>query len=59
MLSSTESRTGLLHLPMRVRIAYYLLGVTYVAAALTIVLSCQPMHRYWQIYPDPGSEFRP
>lgn len=39
----------------RVRIAYVLLAVTYLATGLTIVLSCQPMHKFWQINPDPGS----
>ena len=49
-------RTGLLHLPTRVRIAYVLLGVTYLASALSIVCGCQPIQKYWQINPDPGSE---
>jgi hypothetical protein len=48
--------SGLAHLAMRVRIAYVLLGVTYVAVALSILLGYQPMERYWQIYPDPGSK---
>ncbi|KAL2839631.1 hypothetical protein BJY01DRAFT_250360, partial [Aspergillus pseudoustus] len=51
--------TGLNHLPSRVRIAYILLGATYLAVALTIVLSCQPMHRFWQISPDPGNTCQP
>ena len=49
-------RTELLHLPTRVRIAYVLLGVTYLASALSIVCGCQPIQKYWQINPDPGSE---
>lgn len=52
-----EVRTGLQHLPTRVRVAYGLLGATYLAAALTIVLGCQPMPKYWQINPDPGGRF--
>ncbi|KAL3460872.1 hypothetical protein BJX64DRAFT_173943 [Aspergillus heterothallicus] len=51
--------TGLNHLPSRVRVAYILLGVTYLAVALTILLSCQPMHRFWQISPDPGNTCQP
>ncbi|RYC79811.1 hypothetical protein BFJ63_vAg17308 [Fusarium oxysporum f. sp. narcissi] len=51
--------SGLAHLTMRVRIAYALLGVTYVAVALSILLGCQPMERYWQIYPDPGNLCQP
>ncbi|KAL4865045.1 hypothetical protein BDV12DRAFT_200509 [Aspergillus spectabilis] len=51
--------TGLAHLPTRVRAAYILLGVTYLAVALTIVLSCQPMHRFWPVSPDPGDTCQP
>ncbi|KAL4980452.1 hypothetical protein BDW66DRAFT_166562 [Aspergillus desertorum] len=51
--------TGLSHLPTRVRFAYILLGVTYLAVALTLVLSCQPMRRFWQINPDPGNTCQP
>ncbi|OJJ78444.1 uncharacterized protein ASPGLDRAFT_138897 [Aspergillus glaucus CBS 516.65] len=51
--------TGLQHLPTRVRIAYVLLGVTYLAAGLSIVLGCQPIHKYWQINPDPGNICQP
>jgi uncharacterized membrane protein YhdT len=47
--------TGLQHLPTRVRLAYIILGVTYVATQLSLLLSCQPFHAFWQIYPDPGS----
>ncbi|KAL4875606.1 hypothetical protein BJY04DRAFT_211151 [Aspergillus karnatakaensis] len=51
--------TGLTHLPTRVRTGYIILGVTYLAVALTIVLSCQPMHRFWQVSPDPGNTCQP
>ncbi|KAL4990945.1 hypothetical protein BDW68DRAFT_193617 [Aspergillus falconensis] len=51
--------TGLSHLPARVRFAYILIGVTYLAVALTLVLSCQPMHRFWQVNPDPGNTCQP
>ncbi|KAF5855508.1 hypothetical protein ETB97_009085 [Aspergillus alliaceus] len=51
--------TGLQHLPARVRFAYILLGVTYLAVALSILLGCQPMHKYWQINPDPGNLCQP
>lgn len=49
--------TGLMQFETRVRIAYILLGVTYLATALSILLSCRPMHMFWQINPDPGSKF--
>ncbi|BCR88783.1 uncharacterized protein ACHE_41347A [Aspergillus chevalieri] len=51
--------TGLQHLPTRVRIAYVLLGVTYLATGLSIVLGCQPIQKYWQINPDPGNICQP
>ncbi|CDM36234.1 hypothetical protein DTO013E5_9942 [Penicillium roqueforti] len=51
--------TGLQHLPTRVRLGYVLLIVTYLAAALSILLSCQPFHAFWQIYPDPGKFCQP
>lgn len=35
-------------------IAYGLLSITYVAVVLTLCLSCQPTHHFWQINPDPG-----
>ncbi|KAH7316641.1 hypothetical protein B0I35DRAFT_260095 [Stachybotrys elegans] len=51
--------SGLVHLKLRVTIAYILLGVTYATVALTILLSCQPMSHFWQIYPDPGRLCQP
>lgn len=50
-------RTGLAHMDIRIKIAYVSLAVTYLTVALTIILSCQPMRKFWQINPDPGSEF--
>lgn len=49
-------RTGLQSLPTRVKGAYLLLGVTWLAAQLSLLLSCQPFHAFWQISPDPGGE---
>ncbi|KAL4920919.1 hypothetical protein BDW62DRAFT_220364 [Aspergillus aurantiobrunneus] len=51
--------TGLSHPPARVRFAYVLLGVIYLAVALTMLLSCQPMHRFWQVDPHPGNTCQP
>uniref|UniRef100_A0A093XC20 Rhodopsin domain-containing protein n=1 Tax=Talaromyces marneffei PM1 TaxID=1077442 RepID=A0A093XC20_TALMA len=48
------SLTGLMQFDTRVRVAYIFLGVVYLATALSILLSCQPMHKFWQINPDPG-----
>ncbi|KAI6764474.1 hypothetical protein HG530_008263 [Fusarium avenaceum] len=46
--------SGLTHLRTRVVFAYIILGVTYLAVALTILLSCQPFHHFWQVTPNPG-----
>ncbi|KAM0715792.1 hypothetical protein Q7P37_008306 [Cladosporium fusiforme] len=51
--------SGLAHLESRVRIAYIMLAVTYVAVALTLLLSCQPFNHFWQVSPDPGALCRP
>ncbi|KAJ5773854.1 hypothetical protein N7457_008750 [Penicillium paradoxum] len=45
--------------PTRVRFAYLILVVSYIATALNILLSCQPFHKYWQINPDPGNICNP
>lgn len=52
-------RNGLPYLRLRLIIAYIALGVTYTAVALTILLSCQPMHKFWQVSPDPGRLCQP
>ncbi|KAF5675548.1 integral membrane protein PTH11 [Fusarium heterosporum] len=46
--------SGLTHLKTRVTVAYIILGVSYGVVALTILLSCQPFHHFWQVSPDPG-----
>ncbi|KAI9931139.1 hypothetical protein ASPWEDRAFT_100364 [Aspergillus wentii DTO 134E9] len=51
--------TGLQNLPARVRLAYIILAVTYLATELSILLSCRPFHAFWQIYPDPGNVCHP
>jgi hypothetical protein len=47
---------GVDHMKMRIRVGLGLIGVTYVATILSILLGCHPMEKNWQIYPDPGSE---
>ncbi|CAG9975525.1 unnamed protein product [Clonostachys byssicola] len=38
---------------------YAFLGVTYLFLILCFLLSCQPMHKFWQINPDPGNLCQP
>ncbi|KAJ9419921.1 hypothetical protein FOXG_22085 [Fusarium oxysporum f. sp. lycopersici 4287] len=51
--------SGLTHLKTRVKFAYIVLGITYTAVALTILLSCHPFNHLWQVTPDPGTLCRP
>ncbi|KAI0905044.1 hypothetical protein F4823DRAFT_628146 [Ustulina deusta] len=51
--------SGLRHLQIRVYIGYALLTVTYLFVALGLILSCQPMDRFWQINPNPGRLCQP
>ncbi|KAH8879215.1 hypothetical protein GQ53DRAFT_855200 [Thozetella sp. PMI_491] len=51
--------SGLGNLQIRVRIAYVLLAVTWVVVTLSLLLGCQPMSKFWQIYPDPGNVCQP
>jgi hypothetical protein len=41
---------------VRIQIAYVLIAVTYVATVLSILFGCHPMHKNWQINPNPGSK---
>lgn len=59
LCASPKNRARLTHLRIRIIIAYALLTVTYLATALTLLLSCQPFHKFWQINPDPGDVCQP
>ena len=48
-------RSGLVNMRIRVRFAYVFVGVTYIAVICSILFGCHPMHKNWQIYPNPGS----
>lgn len=52
----TAYRSGLYQLQLRVKIGYYLIGATYIATELSILLGCQPFRHNWQIFPNPGSK---
>ncbi|KAI0020500.1 hypothetical protein F4780DRAFT_741686 [Xylariomycetidae sp. FL0641] len=43
----------------RIHFGFLLTVVTWVIDVLTILLTCRPLHRYWQIYPDPGEYCHP
>ncbi|KAB8269311.1 hypothetical protein BDV30DRAFT_242523 [Aspergillus minisclerotigenes] len=50
---------GLINMHRRVQIAYVLIGATYIAVICSILFGCHPMHKNWQIYPDPGNYCQP
>ncbi|KAJ0415890.1 hypothetical protein BJY00DRAFT_326622 [Aspergillus carlsbadensis] len=50
---------GLINMHLRVRIAYALIGATYIAVICSILFGCHPIHKNWQINPDPGNYCQP
>ncbi|KAL4794892.1 hypothetical protein BDV19DRAFT_389790 [Aspergillus venezuelensis] len=50
---------GLVNMKIRVRVAYILIAVTYIAVICSILFGCHPMSKNWQIYPDPGNYCQP
>ncbi|KAA8643485.1 hypothetical protein EYZ11_011901 [Aspergillus tanneri] len=50
---------GLVNMNIRVRIAYVFIAATYIAVICSILFGCRPLHRNWQIYPDPGNHCQP
>ncbi|PYI02961.1 hypothetical protein BO78DRAFT_375936 [Aspergillus sclerotiicarbonarius CBS 121057] len=51
--------SGLINMHIRIRIGYIVIGVTYIAVILSILLGCHPLHKNWQINPDPGNYCQP
>ncbi|KAK4447167.1 hypothetical protein QBC34DRAFT_410040 [Podospora aff. communis PSN243] len=43
----------------RILFSLALIAATWIAVVLTLLLSCRPLHKYWQIYPDPGELCQP
>ncbi|KAI1872884.1 uncharacterized protein JN550_003758 [Neoarthrinium moseri] len=44
---------------IRVYIGFGIVIATYIAATMTLFLSCRPFSNYWQINPDPGNVCQP
>ncbi|KAF7122907.1 hypothetical protein CNMCM5793_001018 [Aspergillus hiratsukae] len=55
----TRLTAGLINMRIRVRVAYVAIGATYLAVILSILFGCHPMHKNWQIYPNPGLRCQP
>ncbi|KAL2007602.1 hypothetical protein VTN00DRAFT_9040 [Thermoascus crustaceus] len=58
-VSYSRLTDGLRHMQTRIRIAYAMIAVTYIATISSILLGCQPMRKNWQINPDPGNLCQP
>ncbi|KAJ5203636.1 uncharacterized protein N7498_004515 [Penicillium cinerascens] len=50
---------GLINMRVRIQIAYGLIAATYIATLFSILFGCHPMHKNWQIYPNPGNYCQP
>lgn len=55
----SRMRNGLKRVDVRIKVAWFLNGTSYIAAVCMIVFKCWPLHRQWQIYPDPGDNCYP
>ncbi|PWY75936.1 hypothetical protein BO83DRAFT_436661 [Aspergillus eucalypticola CBS 122712] len=50
---------GLINMHIRIRIAYFLIGATYIAVIISILAGCHPIQKSWQINPNPGNYCQP
>ncbi|OTA61235.1 hypothetical protein K449DRAFT_434998 [Hypoxylon sp. EC38] len=58
-INRDTTRAGLPYLRYRIRFAYILIGTTYLGVTLTMLLSCRPLPRFWQIKINPGNSCQP
>ncbi|CAI7630261.1 unnamed protein product [Penicillium pancosmium] len=50
---------GLINMRVRIHVAYGLIAATYIATICSIIFGCFPLHKNWQIYPNPGNYCQP
>ncbi|KAJ5742812.1 uncharacterized protein N7511_011213 [Penicillium nucicola] len=50
---------GLINMRIRIHIAYGLIAGTYIVTVCSILFGCRPLHKNWQINPDPGNYCQP
>ncbi|EPE10544.1 short-chain dehydrogenase reductase sdr [Ophiostoma piceae UAMH 11346] len=43
----------------KIYVGFGLIASTWIAVLFSILLGCHPMHKNWQIYPDPGNACQP
>lgn len=44
---------------IRIVVGYFIIGVSYLVVIFNLFAGCRPFKLYWQISPDPGSEYIP
>lgn len=59
ILTVHNDRAGLINMHIRIRIAYFLIGATYIAVIISILAGCHPIQKNWQINPNPGNYCQP
>ncbi|KAF5004831.1 hypothetical protein FDECE_8675 [Fusarium decemcellulare] len=42
----------------RIYAGFGIIAVTYITVICSLLFSCQPFHKFWQINPDPGTQIR-
>ena len=47
---------GVDHMTLKIKYGFVSVGITFLGTFFTILCSCWPIKKKWQIYPDPGSE---
>ncbi|KAJ5683664.1 uncharacterized protein N7477_000009 [Penicillium maclennaniae] len=50
---------GLINMRVRIQVAYGLIAATYIATLFSILFGCYPLHKNWQINPNPGNYCQP
>ncbi|KAF2871467.1 hypothetical protein BDV95DRAFT_457558, partial [Massariosphaeria phaeospora] len=45
---------GVDHMRFKIKLGFVFVGATFIANIAAIFMSCMPVHKYWQIYPNPG-----
>lgn len=43
----------------RINIGFAFISISFCAVMLNLLLGCRPLHRMWQIYPNPGRHCQP
>lgn len=48
--------TGVDNMHIKINVGFAFVAITFFATFFTILCGCWPIHKHWQINPDPGSK---